>query len=630
MGFIGGYMLKNIKHIERLAVLASVGIFGIGLVACSSQPKRPSRPPISLQDMHLNPTIYPALRGTIASVVTQAYDRPVIVRGWGVVAGLPDTGSGEMAPAIRNILVNRLLKNGVGYLNRGTEQYNPQRILNSRQVSAVFVQGAIPPMATAGTHFDLYVTALPGTATTNLENGLLWPVPLRTHIRLAVQTSAIAQGMGPVFCNPFNAHGSLKQPQQIIRNGRILGGGVVTDSVPVMLELYSPSYRISALVERIINERYGAYPPVATAENDMMIRLRIPEKYRRHPGRFVRRVMVLYLQRDMPGFAHSQAAVLINALRDPNAPDEKIAMALEQLGRPIIPMLRLHYGSPQSAVRFYCVLAGSFIGDQDAIAVLAKYAVNAKSPFQRTAIRDLSRCGDRINATLAYSKLLNSSDPELKIMAFHGLAAIHSSHIYQLPFAGKFLMNVLPVDTSTIIYATSHRLPVIAIIGRVPSLVPGTLYISPHGALTVNYPATSPTVKSGKSSLPVLLYYRDPLTQMVTKLKCSPQLPAVITALASAPNPFSPKFNPKQPYIAISYQRLVTMLYTLCHSGEMNAMFHLERITNRRRAMFASLDQPRPSHSTMGKAPYAMSGTSAMPATTIPFTTSLPGEIPGK
>ena len=622
--------LKKMQSIGTVLVLVGTGMLALCLSACSDQSKRPSRPPISLQDMHLRPSIYPALRGTIASVVTQAYDHPVLVRGYGVVAGLPNTGSGEMPPAIRNILSERLLKSGAGLLSRGTAQYNPNRILNSRQIAAVFVEGAIPPMATTETHFDLYVTALPGTATTNIENGLLWPVPLRTHLRLSLQTSPIARGMGSVFCNPLDARGLLKKPAEIIRNGRILGGGVVTQNVPVLLELYTPSYRISALVERLINERYGAYPPVANAENDMMIHLRIPKQYRRHPARFVRRVMALYLQRDMPGFATAQAAVLIQALRDPNAPDNKIALALEQLGRPIIPMLRRHYGSPQPAVRFFTVLAGSFIGDQDAIRVLARYATNSKSPFQTTAIRDLARCGNRMYASLAYSKLLLSTAPKLKIMAYQGLAAIHSSHIYHQPFAGKFLLNVLPANTATIIYCTSHRLPVIGIIGRIPSLVPGTLYISPHGALTVNYPpvANANTTVKGKTPLPVMLYYRDPLTRRVVELSCQPQLPAVITALASAPNPFSPKFNPRKPYISISYQRLVAMLYSLCHNEEITATFRLERMTDRRRRMLLSLDQPRPSHSTTTRKMIPSGGHA--PTTTIPYNTVLPGEVPGK
>ena len=623
-------MLKimNRKTLPMLAALS--GIAFLALVACSNQPKRPKQPVISLQDLHIKPSIYPALRGTIRSVAALSYDSPIIVRGWGAVANLPNTGSGEMPPGIRSLLANRLLKNGAGYLSRGTQQYDPNRILNSRQVAAVFVEGAIPPMATAGTHFDLYVTALSGTATTNLENGLLWPVPLRTHIRKVSQTTSIGRGMGPVFSNPFSSMGTLKKPSEIIRNGRVLGGGIVTHSLPVLLELYSPSYRISALVERIINERFGGFPPVAAAENDMLIRLRVPKKYQRHPARFVRRVMALYLQRNMPGFAHSQAAVLINSLRDSNAPDNRIALALEQLGRPIVPLLRLHYNSPQSAVRFFTVLAGSFIGDEDAISVLAKYAVDSKSPFQRTAIRDLARCGDRVNATLAYSKLLRSGSPGLKILAWRGLAKIHSTHLYRQPFFGRFLMSVLPANTSSLLYVTSHRLPQIAIIGKVPALVPGTRYISPRGALTVNYPMPTATATGAKAAYPVLLYYRDPLTHKVVQLSCKPQLPAVITALATAPDPFSPKFNPKEPYIAISYQRLVTMLYTMCQTGELNAKFRLEKMTDQSRAMFASMNQPRPSHSTVNVTSSATQPAQTTGAGSMTYSTGLPGEVPGK
>ena len=128
-------MLKTMKCNNVVTIAALGGLMVLALAACSNQPKRPNRPPISLQDLHLKPSIYPALRGTIRSVATLAYARPIIVRGWGVVAGLPNTGSGEMPPGIRSILANRLLKNGAGYLSRGTQQYDPNRILNSRQVA---------------------------------------------------------------------------------------------------------------------------------------------------------------------------------------------------------------------------------------------------------------------------------------------------------------------------------------------------------------------------------------------------------------------------------------------------------------------------------------------------------------
>ena len=191
-------------------------------------------------------------------------------------------------------------------------------------------------------------------------------------------------------------------------------------------------------------------------------------------------------------------------------------------------------------------------------------------------------------------------------------------------------MTVLPADTSSLLYVTSHRVPQIAIIGHVPVLVPGTLYISPHGALTVNYPLASTNAPSGKATYPVMLYYRDPLTHKVVELTCKPQLPAIISALATAPNPFSPKFNPKEPYIAISYQRLVTMLYTMCNSGELNATFRLERMANRSREMFASLDQPRPSHSTMNLVTPTTQSTKTGGNGSLPYSTSLPGEVPGK
>ena len=646
--------MRHKRHFFRVAGMVGIAAAAaLPLAGCNSA-RRSGAPPITRQDRLPQPTIYSGLKGTISSVATLAYNTPTLVRGWGVIAGLPNTGSGEMPPEIRHIMINRLLKNGVGFRSRNTGQYDPRQILSSREISAVAVEGIIPALATRGTKFDLYVAALPGSQTTSLENGLLWPVPLRVHLRRQFQSSPIAHGRGPVFCNPFSKTGHLLKPTALTRNGRVIGGGVVTANLPVLLQLYTPSFRIAALVERIINERYGSFPPAATAENDVLISLHVPRKYQHNPSRFVNLALHLYLEQDVPGFKESQAARLITDLHDPTAPHRQLAMALRQLGRTIIPILRQHYASSHISVRFYCLQAGTLLGDQDAIVKMVKIADDPANTFQGAAVRALERCRDHVSATLAFTRLLTLAQPSMRILGYRALRHIHSGLIYSQIVGGKFSLDVLQTNEPAIVYVTTTGRQRVAIIGRVPSLVPGSLYISPGNTITVNYPlptaatmpaATAPAgppaaAKNGKlfggginkvvpaktlKPEPIQLYYRGPLSHRTVTLACDAELPGLINALGGAPDPFSPKFDPHQAYIALSYQRIVVMLYKLCQSQEIPAIFHIQKISHRRRTLYATLNRPRAN----GTAPTTTrpAATTSPASGTSPFNTGLPGEI---
>jgi Flagellar P-ring protein len=622
--------MKIPAHFIGCSVAAGLAMLLVPLMSgCSDNGPRGSSPPVASQDLRSAPIIYPALQGTIAEYAGVAYDTPIIVRGWGIVAGLPNTGSGEMPPEIRQMMVDQMYKEGVGYLSEGTGQYDPNTILSTRQIAAVFVQGEISPLALNGSHFDLYLTALPGTDTVSIANGLLWPADLRVHIEPGSESTAIAQGRGPVFCTPFDASGTrLRAPDAIVRTGEVLGGGVVTQAVPLMLELYNPSYRISAILERTINEHFANGPtPTAVAQSDALITLNVPPAYQDDPAYFVDLVMHLYPQQIVPGFSQSQAQVLIEALRDPEAPHDQIATALSELGRPIISMLRAQYTSVNPDVSFYCIKAGALLGDQEATQMLGDYAEAQHGSFVQEAVKTLELSNDQISATLAFTKLILSQDQNLQLLGFSGLSAINSPSIYTQLIAGSFTMNIIACNAPSIVYATSTQNQRIVIIGRIPSLVPGALYISPDDVLTVNYSPPSATAPVGAAAdeTPVQLYFDDPLTHSVVQMHCAPQLPDIIAALGSAPNPFSADYDPQAKYIALSYQRMVEMLYSLSQNHLINAQFVLEKAQSNPEQLYTALNSPRIDQSTMANLPAPPVNNNSIPSAPVP--TTLPGEI---
>src|SRR3954451_20983421 len=74
---------------------------------------RTDAPPVDPQD-HVTHTLHPALLGTIGQYAVLADSAPIPVEGYGVVAYLPHTGSGDADPRIREMLINQLVVKGLG------------------------------------------------------------------------------------------------------------------------------------------------------------------------------------------------------------------------------------------------------------------------------------------------------------------------------------------------------------------------------------------------------------------------------------------------------------------------------------------------------------------------------------
>src|ERR1035437_10347337 len=94
---------------------SAAAILTLAVVAgCHTAPKpRADRPPLDLRD-RFAPRLHPVLADTIGQYTIFADAAPLQVDGYGVVAQLPGTGSSDMPPPIRAILIERLYKDGAG------------------------------------------------------------------------------------------------------------------------------------------------------------------------------------------------------------------------------------------------------------------------------------------------------------------------------------------------------------------------------------------------------------------------------------------------------------------------------------------------------------------------------------
>ncbi|MCL2648740.1 MAG: flagellar basal body P-ring protein FlgI, partial [Phycisphaerales bacterium] len=486
--------MSSVFRASSVSLLA-VALALVGVTCSSPPPKRRVIDPASLQ-----PKVYPALADTIGQHVMFIDAEPLHVEGYGIVAQLPGTGSGDMPPSIRSILVDQLRKAGSDSFIRGTEKIRAEDILKSNLIAAVEVHGAIPPLARKGDPFDLKVNCLPSSQATSLAGGLLWTSELKI-IGLTADTNndtrSIALGRGPVLVSsPIEAamgQASSTQPAvagRSLRTARVLGGGRVSEDRLVRLQLQHPNVRLTNVIERAINSRFPARDKTASAENESIIALKVPTEYQDRPMEFMSLVMHMFLSQESPGFTERKAAELIQALSDPDAPRQNISLALQALGRSILSnYIQPQYTNPDPIVRFWCARAGAGLRDIGGMVVLQEFAQNDKSPLKKDALAsfiELSRSDDTLRVTNTLVEMLKSSDLADRIAAYEGLVAVKSPAIsYNSVGGGKFLLDVVPCDAPPIIYVTQQAIPRIALIGRPITLPQGALYISPDNALTV-------------------------------------------------------------------------------------------------------------------------------------------------
>ncbi|HVX84706.1 MAG TPA: flagellar basal body P-ring protein FlgI [Phycisphaerae bacterium] len=619
---------------SRTAACAlTLAALAAALTGCASRNTRAGKPGVDPQDA-ISARTYPTLHGTIAEYATVANAQPTIVEGIGLVAGLPNTGSSDMPPNVRALLTADLYTYNAGSYIYGTQDIVPERILSTNQIAAVEIRGVIPPLARKGSTFDIEITALPNTQTTSLANGLLWT----SELKLAgtdLQSHAIALARGPVFIpnaverlagsGGATAGADALVTRKVLRSGRIVGGGTVTEDNPIELQLFSPGLGKSQVIERAINAKFPGIDRVADAQNESVIDLNVPAEYRDRPGEFIEFVKHIYLRQDVPGFNEQKAAELVKDFADPHAPRRDLSLALEGLGRSILPdYIEPQYTSPDPAVRFWCARAGAGMQDVGGMVVLQEFVNDTSSPFHEQAISALTEVsrGDTARASLTLSKLLTSTDTAERIRAYMGLCAIHSRLVRHYTVGQNFFLDVLPSDSPPLIYVSQSGAQRIALIGRTIELPAGALYISPDNLLTVNVMAADPAsaaaspasgagvltasmatdaASAAASQAPsqnVMLYWRAPQGDKTVDLRTSTDMPAILARLGYIPDPHSADYDPSQKFIGVSYQRVVEMLAGMVKEHLIDATFALEKSPEILPTSTELVSQGRPEGST--------------------------------
>ncbi|MDY7108266.1 MAG: flagellar basal body P-ring protein FlgI [Planctomycetota bacterium] len=551
-----------------------------GLAGCSTIERAKPRPKSARVDRSFQIDAPRIMAGTIASQTIILGYQPVVVRGYGLVVGLDDTGSRDIPPALRAHMLTEMARHGIGKQSAGLGHLNPERMLDSPRTAVVIVEAVVPPGAVGrrvrqdaaleGTRFDVRVYADPRTGTTSLEGGRLYTAPLRPVRPGQIfpplgsrQAAPLAEAGGPIFINPFAEPGAVERDAINRTVGRVLQGGEVLKDMPIKLRLATPSHVRAEIIQNAINARFPREPgqrdPTARGESDESIRVNVPPSFRDRTDEFVELLRHTTIrQSGVEGNANNVKRLLLN---DPSYAYDA-AWRWHALGPRALPMIRDLYEHPQEAPRTAALRAGAKLEDPLVVRHLVDMTKSDSAEGRRQAVsllRDM-QLDPRIDTALR--GLLNDDDVDVRLAAYEALVERADPFIDRHDVDDKFVLDVIDSE-SPLIYITQVGRPRVAVFGRDLSLDRPLLVDAWSGRFIV---------KAEEDEEQVEVYYRPETGGERLIQETDPRLEGFIQFLGHETTIEQP-----DPGLGLSYGETVGALYRIWRDDGIEADFKAEQ-----------------------------------------------------
>ena len=510
--------------------------------------------------------------GTVAEHATYLGLPERRLQGYGVVLGLGTNGSSEVPPRLRAELVRYLQKQNLGFYRYGSEHLHPLRILGDLDTAVVLMGGVVPHGAPAGSRFDLSITSLPGTGTKSLDGGRLMPAEMRIAVRGSAPhmplTRAWAMGGGEVFVDPF-LDPADPEDRAKMREGRILGGGLLTKQRPIRLVLAKSDYATCSYIRDRINERFSSGGnKIADAKSATTIEITVPGKYARDYDHFLALLLHLPLLRDSKAI-DVRAREIVRQMHEPGAPYESLSLTLEATGRDVLPVLQDQYDSAEPAAAYYIARAGLRLGDTAAAPTIMALAQTGGSPQQIPAIEELGRHRGLLEATAVFRSLLDDDSALVRIAAYEALLK-HGDYVTvrRRPLSKYVRMDIVKSRGKRMIYATRTGEARIAVFGEGMSVKQPLFFSLPDDLVTISAVEENGVAK--------LMAYRKIArwNRFSESCHCDLRVSSLVKLLGSDSNPDDPD---KEHGLALTYSQVLRVLYGMCKQGHIDAEFVLQR-----------------------------------------------------
>jgi len=407
---------------------------------------------------------------TVASVAEVGRPEPGVVEGYGLVGGLPGTGSAICPTGVRAYLKRYVL----AQLPDST--MNLDGLIDSKNTAVVQLVGLIPAVVSKGEHFDVRVRPVAGSDARSLRGGWLYEAELRSQGASQVRSWALATVEGAVFINLIGT------TEPALTDGYVIGGGVANYDYRGTVRLRRAKYEVASTLRNRLNERYGR--GAAQAVSATGIDFVVPPQYQRRKARFVSMVSATYLT-ETPELLEKRIDVFVSRLSVAESA-ERSEIALEAVGRNCLPKLATLLDAPSEEVRLRAARCMLNLGDDRGWESLRTIALDAASAYRLEAL-DAIVVGARRNEAIALARrLLRDSEARVILAAYEHLRQMEDVAVRQ-EFVGRrlYLEQVVQTDRKAIFISRSGD-PRIVVFGA-PLRCRDNLFIeSPDGQVVID------------------------------------------------------------------------------------------------------------------------------------------------
>jgi len=407
---------------------------------------------------------------TIGALAEVVKPEPVAVEGFGLVGGLPGTGSAYCPPEIRAYLRQYIAT------QLPDSSVNADKLIDSKNTAVVMLEAMIPATPSKGEHFDVRVALLPGSDATSIQGGWLYKADLVVRGTFGAQTRPLATVDGPVFINPIGATDTDS------RSGYILGGGRTLYEYTAMLALRKPNFRVASVIRNRLSDRYG--PGIAQAVSAGAIEVRIPAAYRGRKPRFVAMIPATFLE-----VTNELTAARINTYIDRlsgSGDKENSEVVLEAIGQESAAALAALLNASDSEVRLRagrCLLG---LRDDRGLGALRDAVFDAKSPYRLEALEAIMVSARRDDAAAVGRRLLRDDDVRIVLAAYDQLREMGDAAVTRDIIGRSFLLEQVVQSSHKAIFVSRSGDPRIVLFGA-PLRCRDNLFVeTPDRAVTLD------------------------------------------------------------------------------------------------------------------------------------------------
>ena len=485
---------------------------------------------------------------TIGSLADVIYPESVAVDGYGLVAGLRGTGSSECPPQIRTYLTRYILTQLSANAKTATDE-----LINSLDTAVVLVEAEMPVQDAKGRYFDLRVSALPGTQTTSLDGGWLFPMELKAAGSFGITTEVLADAEGPVFLDKIGS----ESPDP--RTGYILGAGKNLTEYKIGLALKKADFKLTNEIRNQLNERFGR--EVARAVLSGQIEVTIPARFQQQRRRFVSIIRAMYLT-ETPELTLKRINYFTRQLVAlPDSQESEIA--LEAIGNQSLVELAGLLNSSDERVRLRAARCMLNLGSDAGLQILRQIAMDKQSAYRIEAMESIFASARPSEAAYIARSLLNDDDFDVILAAYEQLRGLNDLAISRETIGKSFFVEQIGRSEKKVIFVSRSGQPKVVLFDAPIYCNSGIFIQSPDKEITVNAPAGQEYV--------TLIREHPKHPGVIGQMKCSFDLSDMIRRLCTEPIVEGEK-GPGG--LGVSYSDAIALLKQMCDKGAIDAEFH--------------------------------------------------------